>query len=89
MVRRGYSHFGHCGDQQAALIGQACFTAGMSKSTYGTGCFVMTHTGDVSLRSSQQLLSTVAYRIDGKPSYALEGSIFVAGVAIQWLRDWA
>ena len=78
---------GIAGDQQAALIGQACFTAGMSKSTYGTGCFVMTHTGDVISRSSQQLLSTVAYRIDGKPSYALEGSIFVAGVAIQWLRD--
>ena len=78
---------GIAGDQQAALIGQACFTAGMSKSTYGTGCFVMTHTGDEISRSSQQLLSTVAYRIDGKPSYALEGSIFVAGVAIQWLRD--
>ena len=79
--------FGIAGDQQAALIGQACFRAGMSKSTYGTGCFVMTHTGDEISRSSQQLLSTVAYRIDGKPSYALEGSIFVAGVAIQWLRD--
>ena len=78
---------GIAGDQQAALIGQACFTEGMSKSTYGTGCFVMTHTGDEISRSSQQLLSTVAYRIDGKPSYALEGSIFVAGVAIQWLRD--
>ena len=79
--------FGIAGDQQAALIGQACFDAGMSKSTYGTGCFVMTHTGEEISRSSQQLLSTVAYRIDGKPSYALEGSIFVAGVAIQWLRD--
>ena len=79
--------FGIAGDQQAALIGQACFDAGMSKSTYGTGCFVMTHTGEDISRSSQQLLSTVAYRIDGKPSYALEGSIFVAGVAIQWLRD--
>ena len=79
--------FGIAGDQQAALIGQACFEAGMSKSTYGTGCFVMTHTGEAISRSSQQLLSTVAYRIDGKPSYALEGSIFVAGVAIQWLRD--
>ena len=78
---------GIAGDQQAALIGQACFEPGMSKSTYGTGCFVMTHTGEQISRSSQQLLSTVAYRINGQPSYALEGSIFVAGVAIQWLRD--
>jgi glycerol kinase len=78
---------GIAGDQQAALIGQACFEPGMSKSTYGTGCFVMTHTGQQISRSSQQLLSTVAYRINGEPSYALEGSIFVAGVAIQWLRD--
>ena len=78
---------GIAGDQQAALIGQACFEPGMSKSTYGTGCFVMTHTGQQISRSSQQLLSTVAYRINGQPSYALEGSIFVAGVAIQWLRD--
>ena len=78
---------GIAGDQQAALIGQACFEPGMSKSTYGTGCFVMTHTGQQISRTSQQLLSTVAYRINGEPSYALEGSIFVAGVAIQWLRD--
>lgn len=78
---------GIAGDQQAALIGQACFRAGMAKSTYGTGCFVMTHTGDQIPRSKQNLLTTVAYRIDGQPSYALEGSIFVAGVAIQWLRD--
>ena len=77
---------GIAGDQQAALIGQACLNS-MSKSTYGTGCFVMTHTGEQISRSSQQLLSTVAYRINGQPSYALEGSIFVAGVAIQWLRD--
>jgi glycerol kinase len=78
---------GIAGDQQAALIGQACFEPGMSKSTYGTGCFVMTNTGSQIPRSSQRLLATVAYRIDGQPSYALEGSIFVAGVAIQWLRD--
>ena len=78
---------GIAGDQQAALIGQACFAPGMSKSTYGTGCFVMTHTGEQISRSSQQLLATVAYRINGHTSYALEGSIFVAGVAIQWLRD--
>lgn len=78
---------GVAGDQQAALIGQACFEPGMSKSTYGTGCFVMTNTGDQIPRSTQNLLSTVAYRIDGQPCFALEGSIFVAGVAIQWLRD--
>jgi glycerol kinase len=78
---------GIAGDQQAALIGQACFEPGMSKSTYGTGCFVMTNTGSQIPRSSQRLLATVAYRIDDQPSYALEGSIFVAGVAIQWLRD--
>ena len=78
---------GIAGDQQAALIGQACFEPGMSKSTYGTGCFVMTNTGSQIPRSNQRLLATVAYRIHGQPSYALEGSIFVAGVAIQWLRD--
>ncbi len=78
---------GIAGDQQAALIGQACFQPGMSKSTYGTGCFVMTNTGPQIPRSSQRLLATVAYRINGQPSFALEGSIFVAGVAIQWLRD--
>lgn len=79
--------YGIAGDQQAALIGQACFAPGMSKSTYGTGCFVMTNTGSQIPRSSQRLLATVAYRINGQASYALEGSIFVAGVAIQWLRD--
>jgi glycerol kinase len=79
--------YGIAGDQQAALIGQACFEPGMSKSTYGTGCFVMTNTGPQIPRSSQRLLATVAYRINGQTSYALEGSIFVAGVAIQWLRD--
>jgi len=78
---------GILGDQQAAAFGQCCFEQGMAKSTYGTGCFVMTHTGEQISRSSQQLLATVAYRINGQTSYALEGSIFVAGVAIQWLRD--
>ncbi|MFK8054061.1 MAG: glycerol kinase GlpK [Woeseiaceae bacterium] len=78
---------GIAGDQQAALIGQACFSAGDTKSTYGTGCFVIANTGDTLLRSSHQLLSTVGYRINGKTTYALEGSIFVAGSAIQWLRD--
>jgi len=75
------------GDQHAALFGQACFTPGMAKSTYGTGCFLMLNTGDKPLQSSSRLLTTMAYRLNGKPVYALEGSIFVAGAAIQWLRD--
>tara|TARA_B110000211_G_scaffold234218_1_gene302928 strand:- start:3437 stop:4933 length:1497 start_codon:yes stop_codon:yes gene_type:complete len=75
------------GDQQAALFGQTCFQPGMAKSTYGTGCFMMVNTGDKVLESENRLLSTVAYRLNGKPTYALEGSIFVAGAAIQWLRD--
>jgi glycerol kinase len=78
---------GVAGDQQAALIGQACFKPGMSKSTYGTGCFVMTHTGEQVRYSKKNLLATIAYRIDGRTSYALEGSIFVAGQAVKWLRD--
>lgn len=75
------------GDQQAATVGQACFQPGMVKSTYGTGCFVMLNTGDKALKSTNRLLSTVAYRINGKTTYALEGSIFIAGAAVQWLRD--
>lgn len=75
------------GDQQAALVGQACFTPGMIKSTYGTGCFAILNTGSTVLKSKNRLLSTVAYRINGEVTYALEGSIFVAGAAIQWLRD--
>jgi glycerol kinase len=78
---------GVAGDQQAALIGQACFSPGMAKSTYGTGCFAMLNTGEQQLKSTQQLLSTVAYRIDGQTTYALEGSIFSAGIAVKWLRD--
>ena len=78
---------GVAGDQQAALIGQACFEPGMSKSTYGTGCFAMINTGAQQLVSTQQLLTTVAYRLGGTTTYALEGSIFAAGVAIKWLRD--
>lgn len=78
---------GVAGDQQAALIGQACFEAGMVKSTYGTGCFLMTNTGSTPIRSNQQLLTTIAYQLDGTPTYALEGSIFSAGVAVKWLRD--
>ena len=78
---------GIAGDQQAALIGQACFTPGMVKATYGTGCFVLLHTGDTPVASKHKLLTTIAYQLDGKRSYALEGSIFIAGAAVQWLRD--
>ncbi len=78
---------GVAGDQQAALVGQACFRPGMVKSTYGTGCFALMHTGDQAVLSRNRLLTTVAYRLRGQPSYAIEGSIFVAGAAVQWLRD--
>ncbi|WP_435275010.1 glycerol kinase GlpK [Psychrobium sp. nBUS_13] len=75
------------GDQQAALFGQTCFEKGMAKSTYGTGCFLMLNTGDKAIQSTNRLLSTVAYRLNGKTTYALEGSIFMAGATVQWLRD--
>jgi glycerol kinase len=75
------------GDQQAALIGQACFAPGMAKSTYGTGCFMLMNTGEGALISRHRLLTTPAYRLDGRTTYALEGSIFVAGAAVKWLRD--
>lgn len=78
---------GVAGDQQAALIGQACFQPGMAKSTYGTGCFMMMNTGEQALSSTHRLLTTVAYRLQGQTTYALEGSIFMAGATIQWLRD--
>jgi glycerol kinase len=78
---------GIAGDQQAALIGQACFKAGMVKSTYGTGCFLVMNTGSKVVQSQNRLLSTVAYRLQGKTTYAIEGSIFIAGAAVQWLRD--
>jgi len=78
---------GVAGDQQAALIGQACFTPGTAKSTYGTGCFLLLNTGESALASANRLLTTPAYRIGGQTSYALEGSIFVAGAAVKWLRD--
>ncbi len=78
---------GVAGDQQAALIGQACFEPGMIKSTYGTGCFMILNTGSQPLMSNNRLLTTVAYRLQGQATYAIEGSIFVAGAAIQWLRD--
>jgi glycerol kinase len=78
---------GIAGDQQAALIGQACFAPGMVKSTYGTGCFALLNTGRAPVASNNKLLTTVAYQLAGARSYALEGSIFVAGAAVQWLRD--
>ncbi|WP_203234622.1 glycerol kinase GlpK [Sphingomonas solaris] len=78
---------GMAGDQQAALIGQACFTPGMVKSTYGTGCFILMHTGDAPVLSQNRLLATPAYTIAGERAFALEGSSFVAGAAIKWLRD--
>ncbi|MEC1716338.1 glycerol kinase GlpK [Schinkia azotoformans] len=78
---------GVAGDQQAALFGQACFGEGMAKNTYGTGCFMLMNTGEKAVRSENGLLTTIAWGINGKVNYALEGSIFVAGSAIQWLRD--
>ena len=78
---------GVAGDQQAATVGQACFSPGMMKSTYGTGCFALLNTGDQAVRSQNRLLTTIAYRLDGKTTYALEGSIFIAGAVVQWLRD--
>jgi glycerol kinase len=78
---------GIAGDQQAATLGQACFTIGMMKSTYGTGCFALLNTGEQAVASSNRLLTTIAYQLDGKTTYALEGSIFIAGAAVQWLRD--
>ena len=78
---------GIAGDQHAATLGQACFGPGMMKATYGTGCFALLNTGTERVASRNRLLTTIAYRLDGKTSYALEGSIFVAGSAIQWLRD--
>lgn len=90
----GYHFFGEAvpiagaaGDQQAALFGQACFDIGMAKNTYGTGCFMLMNTGEEAVKSNHGLLTTIAWGVDGKVEYALEGSIFVAGSAIQWLRD--
>jgi glycerol kinase len=78
---------GVAGDQQAATIGQACFEPGMMKSTYGTGCFALLNTGPTLVESRSRLLGTIAYRLEGRTTYALEGSIFVAGAVVQWLRD--
>ncbi len=78
---------GVAGDQQAATVGQACFQPGMLKSTYGTGCFALLNTGAEAITSKNRLLTTIGYQLDGTPTYALEGSIFVAGAVVQWLRD--
>jgi len=78
---------GAAGDQQAALFGQTCYAPGTAKNTYGTGCFMLMNTGDKAIESKQGLLTTIAWGIDGKVEYALEGSVFIAGAAIQWLRD--
>ncbi len=78
---------GVAGDQQAATLGQACFAPGMLKSTYGTGCFALLNTGDAPVFSKNRLLTTIAYQLEGRPTYALEGSIFIAGAVVQWLRD--
>ena len=78
---------GVAGDQQAATLGQACFQPGMIKSTYGTGCFSLINTGDKIVNSENKMLTTIAYRINGKTTYALEGAIFIAGAVVQWLRD--
>jgi glycerol kinase len=78
---------GMAGDQQAAAVGQSCFERGMMKSTYGTGCFVVLNTGARPITSHNKMLTTICYRLDGKTTYALEGSIFIAGAAVQWLRD--
>jgi glycerol kinase len=78
---------GIAGDQQAALVGQCCFSPGMLKSTYGTGCFAIVNTGSAPVKSVNKLLTTIAYRLSGEVTYGLEGSIFIAGAAVQWLRD--
>ena len=78
---------GVAGDQQAATVGQACFEPGMLKSTYGTGCFALLNTGDAPVSSENRLLTTIAYRLGGRTTYAIEGAIFIAGAAVQWLRD--
>jgi glycerol kinase len=87
LFERGLPIAGMAGDQQAALFGQACFAPGMIKSTFGTGCFTLVNTGEQAVTSDHRLLTTPAYRLAGKTSFALEGSIFIAGAAIKWLRD--
>jgi glycerol kinase len=87
LFKRRIPNCGVAGDQQAATNGQACFKPGMMKSTYGTGCFALLNTGETPVTSKNKLLTTIAYQFDGKPTYALEGSIFIAGAVVQWLRD--
>jgi len=87
LLGRAIRILGVAGDQQAATVGQACFAPGMMKSTYGTGCFALLNTGDAPVASRNRLLTTIAYQLEGKPTYALEASIFVAGAVVQWLRD--
>jgi glycerol kinase len=84
---RGVPIAGVAGDQQAALFGQACFHPGMAKNTYGTGCFLLLHTGNQPVTSRHQLLTTIAWKLGGRLEYALEGSVFVGGAVVQWLRD--
>jgi len=84
---RGVPIAGIAGDQQAALFGQACWTPGMAKNTYGTGCFLLMHTGPSPVVSKNNLLTTIAWKIDGRLEYALEGSVFIGGAVVQWLRD--
>src|SRR5262249_29204168 len=78
---------GIAGDQQAALFGQTCFSRGLAKNTYGTGCFMLMNVGDKSLASRQNLLTTIAWKVAGSTDYALEGSVFIGGAVVQWLRD--
>ncbi|OWJ74009.1 glycerol kinase [Haematobacter massiliensis] len=87
LLGRAIPILGIAGDQQAATIGQTCFSPGMVKATYGTGCFALLNTGDTPVASRARLLTTIAYRLEGKTTYALEGSIFIAGAVVQWLRD--
>ena len=84
---KGIAIAGNAGDQQAALFGQACLTKGMAKNTYGTGCFLLQNIGEKPIASNARLLTTVAWKIDGKTEYAFEGSVFIGGAVVQWLRD--
>lgn len=87
MLPAGIPISGAAGDQQAALFGQTCFEPGMVKATFGTGAFILMHTGTSLIASKNGLLTTIAWGLEGKVEYALEGSVFVAGAAVQWLRD--
>lgn len=84
---RGIKIAGNAGDQQAALFGQLCFEKGLSKNTYGTGCFLLQNVGEIPVRSENKLLTTIGWKVNGKTEYALEGSVFIGGAVVQWLRD--